>query len=384
MKKITYILCLLIAVGSVNMGVSAADSAFKDDPFEKALNEEKEAVFQNLKGIWKGTKVTLQAENKSGDKYIGHIELKNEKMNFSGIVKNGVFEGEIELSDGNKRSFTLKSKEKNLIFQTGSFTDELELKSMVKENFTITLNDDVKLDMIWIERGSFTMGSPNNELGRIIFVSGENQHPVTLTKSYWLGKYEVTQAQYKAVMNSTPSEFKGTDLPVEKVSWYDAKEFCEKLTEIEKSAGRLPEGYEYTLPTEAQWEYACRAGTMTALNSGKNLTSDKKCHNLDELAWYESNSNSTTHPVGQKKPNAWGLYDMHGNVWEWCLDWHGDYPTMPVNDPRGPMKGSDRVLRGGSWMNGSNACRSAMRVYYCPPSETGYHIGFRIALSPIY
>ena len=143
------------------------------------------------------------------------------------------------------------------------------------------------------------------------------------------------------------------DLPVEQVTWNDAMAFCEKLTEIEKAAGRLPVGYEYTLPTEAQWEYACRAGTTTALNSGKNLSDEEKCSNLGKVGWYEHNSRravgaiitEATHPVGQKKPNAWGLYDMHGNVWEWCLDWYGFYPTSSVTDPTGPNTGKGRVIR---------------------------------------
>ena len=137
------------------------------------------------------------------------------------------------------------------------------------KNITVLLSDMVDLDLNWIEPGTFMMGSPTDELGRY---DDETQHQVILTQGYWLGKYEVTQAQYEAVMGKNPSRFIGADLPVEWVSWYDAMEFCAKLTEREKTAGRLPEGYEYTLPTESQWEYACRAGTTTALNSGKNLS----------------------------------------------------------------------------------------------------------------
>ena len=149
-----------------------------------------------------------------------------------------------------------------------------------------------------------------------------------------MGKYEVTQAQYQAVMGTNPSKFKGDDLPVERVSWSDATNFCAKLTANEKAAGRLPEGYAYTLPTEAQWEYACRAGTTTALNSGKDLSDKEECSEMDEVGWYNYNrGDSYTYPVGQKQPNAWGLYDMHGNVWEWCSDWFGDYSSPTVTDP---------------------------------------------------
>ncbi|MBO4795819.1 MAG: SUMF1/EgtB/PvdO family nonheme iron enzyme, partial [Verrucomicrobia bacterium] len=230
-------------------------------------------------------------------------------------------------------------------------------------NKTIPLAEDVNLDMIWIEPGTFIMGSPEDELGRD---DDEKQHQVTLTRGYWLGKYEVTQAQFEAVMGKNPSSFKGADLPVENVSYVYALAFCKELTEIEKAAGRLPEGYEYTLPTEAQWEYACRAGTTTALNSGKNLSDTEQCPEIDEVGWYLYNSGEKTHPVGQKKPNAWGLYDMHGNVLEWCLDWFGDYPTSSVTDPTGPSTGSDRVVRGGGWSYDAGYCRSACRDYFYP------------------
>ncbi|MBO6003983.1 MAG: formylglycine-generating enzyme family protein, partial [Verrucomicrobia bacterium] len=219
--------------------------------------------------------------------------------------------------------------------------------------------------MIWIEPGTFIMGSPENEKGRWPI---ETQHEVTLTKGYWLSRYEVTQSQYEAVMGINPSKFKGSNRPVECVSWYEAFDFCIKLTTIEKEAGRLPEGYEYTLPTEAQWEYACRAGTTTALNNDKNLSADWECPEMDEVGWYKCNSKEKTHPVGRKKPNAWGLYDMHGNVDEWCLDWYKyeDYPTSAVTDPMGPDIGDYRVTRGDSWFNTPRFCRSAHRINFVP------------------
>ena len=259
--------------------------------------------------------------------------------------------------------------------------------SVVAENgsenadFTIPISSSVNLDMIWIEPGTFMMGSPENELGYWHWNGDEIQHEVTLTKGYWLGKYEVTQSQYKAVMGTNPSYFSGDNNPVEQVSWYDAMEFCEKLTAIERSAGRLPSGYEYTLPTEAQWEYACRAGTTTALNSGKNLSSGNQCPEMDEVGWYLYNSDATTHPVGQKMPNAWGLYDMHGNAAEWCQDWFGDYPSSSVTDPKGPSLGSDRVCRGAAWEANAGFCRSAYRGR-TDPSFCGHNIsfGFRVAL----
>ena len=255
----------------------------------------------------------------------------------------------------------------------------------------VNLPKGVKLELVYIKPGTFTMGSPkdNQVIGVIkkLFdlvdrFDDETQHQVTLTQGYWLGKYEITQTQYEAVMNTNPSGFKGANLPVEKVSWDDAMTFCKKLTEIEKAAGHLPAGYEYTLPTEAQWEYACRAGTTTALNSGKNLSNTKQCPEMDQVGWYGYNSNDTTHPVGQKQPNAWGLYDMHGNVWEWCLDWYEDYPTTSVTDPVGPSTGSYRVMRGGSWYDCANGCRSANRGSN-NPSGGSFIYGFRVALAPV-
>ncbi|MBP5760148.1 MAG: SUMF1/EgtB/PvdO family nonheme iron enzyme, partial [Verrucomicrobia bacterium] len=247
------------------------------------------------------------------------------------------------------------------------------------EDGSVSLPGNVPLDIVWIDPGTFMMGSPEDELGRI---ENESQHQVTLTQGYWLGKYEITQAQYEAVMGENPSRFSGANLPVEQVSWYDAMEFCAKLTEIEQEAGILPEGYEYTLPTEAQWEYACRAGTTTALNSGKNLSDEDQCPEMDEVGWYRFNCDDTTHPVGQKKQNAWNLNDMHGNVWEWCLDWYGDYQTSAVTDPTGPITGSARVIRGGSWDDNAYFCRSAFRNMG-EPNESYSSAGFRVALAQI-
>ncbi|MBR5737011.1 MAG: formylglycine-generating enzyme family protein, partial [Verrucomicrobia bacterium] len=159
-------------------------------------------------------------------------------------------------------------------------------------------------------------------------------------------------------------------------------EFCAKLTAAAKASGKLPEGYEFTLPTEAQWEYACRAGTTTALNIGKNLSGEEECPEMDEVDWYWGNSDRKTHPVGQKQPNAWGLYDMHGNVNEWCLDWEGEYPTSSVTDPTGPVTGDYRILRGGCWGNYAYYCRSASRSSNSDDTSD-WNYGFRVALVPV-
>ena len=236
----------------------------------------------------------------------------------------------------------------------------------------------VKLKLVKIPAGTFKMGSPEDELGRY---DDEKQHRVTLTKVFLLGKYQVTQAQWKAVMGSNPSRSKGDNRPVENVSWDDTKSFCEKLNE--RYAGKLPRGYKFDLPTEAQWEYACRAGTKTALNNGKNLAGEGWfCDNLAVVAWYNYRGDGReTHPVGQKRPNAWGLYDMHGNVWEWCRDWYDNYSNGAVTDPAGPQSGSYRVIRGGSWFIFARRCRSAIRGS-SSPGDRDYDLGFRLALVP--
>ena len=209
--------------------------------------------------------------------------------------------------------------------------------------------------------GTFTMGE------------GGEAHKVTLTKPFGLGVYEVTQQQYEKVMGKNPSKFKAPQNPVEQVIWNDAVEFCRKLSDLPSEKSR---GYVYRLPTEAEWEYACRAGTTTKYSFG-----DSKSE-LGGYAWYDENSGGRTHPVGEKKPNGWGLYDMHGNVWEWCQDWHDDYPSGSATDPTGAASGSLRVSRGGSWFNSSGLCRSAIRGWSTPDDRFN-SLGFRVLRSSI-
>ncbi len=227
---------------------------------------------------------------------------------------------------------------------------------------------ELGLELIWVEPGTFVMGSPAEEPERNKAESP--QRTVTLTTGYWLGRTEVTQAHYEKVTGVNPSTFKvvGDDAPVERVSWLDAMAFCRQLTERKRSAGRLPEGYHFTLPTEAQWEYACRAGTTGAYAGEPNA-----------MTWFEANSGGTTHPVGQKKPNAWGFYDMSGNVLEWCLDWYGDYAKGAQVDPKGPDRGYFRIARGGSWRTDLRVGRSAARAGGSP-GRLDYTLGFRLAL----
>ena len=260
-------------------------------------------------------------------------------------------------------------------------------KPVEEFDWTVQLGAGTCLEMNWVNPGTFMMGSLASELGRL---NNETQHQVTLTKGFWLGKYEVTQAQWYAVMGTDPSRFKGSQRPVECVNYNGALSFCRRLTEKERAEGRLSNQYEYTLPTDAQWEYACRAGTTTALNSGKDLTTaEGLCANLNEVGWYGNdqgaggNAGGITHIVGQKKPNAWGFYDMHGNVWEWCLNWYEEYPSMAVTDPTGPSTGSKRAFRGGSFWDNPRICRSAIHHSESPDYLKSGNGGFRLALVPV-
>jgi len=218
------------------------------------------------------------------------------------------------------------------------------------------------------------------------FKMGHKQtHTVTLTQPFYLGVYAVTQEQYSQVTGRYPSICKGPLNPVESVSWDDAIEFCLKLSAMpaQRSAGCV-----YRLPTEAEWEYACRAGTKTRYSFGH---SEK---HIGKHAWISNNSmfpeppgsallpiQKHHHPVGCKAPNPWGLHDMHGNVWEWCQDWYGDYPSGPVTNPNGPSLGSARVRRGGCWDRTAEHCQSAYRLK-ATPSYRDYYSGFRVCLSP--
>jgi formylglycine-generating enzyme required for sulfatase activity len=231
--------------------------------------------------------------------------------------------------------------------------------------------------MVWIPPGQFVMGSPNDEVGRDQDEGPETK--VKITQGFWMGKCEVTQAEYKAVMGSNPSIFTGdTNRPVEKVSWQEAMDYCARLTQRAQAAGQLPEGWLYRLPTEAEWEYACRAGASTRFCYGD----DTHYTQLGEYAWFMDNSDAETHPVGKKRPNAWGLHDMHGNVWEWCLSrWESSLPGGSITDLVVRAEGGLRVARGGSWLYDGRACRSANRDEYSPSNRCS-DVGFRVVLAP--
>jgi formylglycine-generating enzyme required for sulfatase activity len=222
------------------------------------------------------------------------------------------------------------------------------------------------------------MGSPENEVDRD---SDEGPQAVRLTKGFYMGKYLVTQRDYLAVMGSNPSNFPDDpNLPVEALDggWNDATNYCAKRTRQEAALGLIPAGSQYRLPTEAEWEYACRAWTSTRFYYGD----DPGYADLDSYAWYLDNSGERTHPVGQKLPNGWGLYDMAGNVWQYCQDWYGPYPGGSVTDPQGPGTGSFHVIRGGGWYATGKGCRSAQRLNPHPMSSFNWSIGFRVVLAP--
>jgi formylglycine-generating enzyme required for sulfatase activity len=236
------------------------------------------------------------------------------------------------------------------------------------------LGNGVSMEMAWIPPGKFEMGSPDDEWGR--GNNGEDLHTVQIAEAFWLGKYEVTQAQWQGVMGCNPSFFTnvGPTAPVEQVSWHDCQQFIAKVNSYGTNRG-------FRLPTEAEWEYACRAGTRTAFNSGKNVTRQPEpplCPGLDEIGWYGGNSVVDgmvgPHPVGQKKPNAWGLYDMHGNVGEWCEKW--DQGGGIYLGPR-PI----RPVRGGMFFSDETECRAADRAGGAP-DESDNLTGFRLAKDP--
>lgn len=203
------------------------------------------------------------------------------------------------------------------------------------------------------------------------------KHRVTISEDFWLGKYEVTQAEYVPLMGKNPSHFTNNpSLPVEKVSFLDAAAYCLAVTKREREGGRLPLNYEYRIPSEAEWEYACRAGTTNRYSFG-DATAE-----ADQYAWTAENSESTPHPIGQKRPNPWGLHDMHGNVWEWTRDWFAEYPAADLKDPRGPAQGKFKVFKGGGWNNDVEFARSANR-FMMSPSNGIHFVGFRLALGQV-
>ncbi|MCD6365194.1 MAG: formylglycine-generating enzyme family protein [Planctomycetes bacterium] len=258
----------------------------------------------------------------------------------------------------------------------GTFDADEYVTVKADEYLTLDLGGGVMMRLVRIPAGTFMMGSASGEAGR--FSNEGPQHRVTITQPFYMGVHEVTQEQYRSVMGRNPSKFQGADKPVERVSWNDAMKFCERLS--------AKTGKKFHLPTEAQWEYACRAGATTRFSFGDE---DAELHkygnycdksNTDGIEWQDKDNDDgydKTAPVGSFRPNAWGLYDMHGNVLEWCADWYGPYLGDSVSDPAGPPSGSQKVYRGGCWFLDARRCRSADHSGLEPGRRIG-NLGFRI------
>jgi len=262
--------------------------------------------------------------------------------------------------------------------EIGSFFFTDATANVSPQRFYRALLQRPPANMVFISPNTFRMGSPTNEQDRSI--NEGPQTTVTLSRGFWIGKYEVTQAEYLSVMNTNPSFFPG-DLsrPVSSVSWLDATNYCAKLTQRELAVGRIPAGTQYRLPTEAEWECAARAGTATRFSYGD----DPGYTCLTNHAWYFINGNLAVHPVRQKLPNPWGLYDMEGNVWEWCQDWLGPLPGGNQIDPIGPASNPIgwKVVRGGAYDFGEPDCRAARRFFFgFHPALTDSDLGFRVVL----
>ena len=250
----------------------------------------------------------------------------------------------------------------------------------VKEGcYNTIFKNPMGMSFVYIPAGTFEMGSPDDEFRRD---KDERLHKVTITQGFYMQATEMTQRQWVKLMDKNPSHFGDREhrgYPVENVTWVEVQEFIDKLNDRQDVV-------RYRLPTEAEWEYACRAGTSTAFYNGDVPKSEEGEEGysriLNEVAWYHHNSEQTTHPVALKKPNNWGLYDMHGNVWEWCSDWVSEYPVTPCVDPQGPEDGHARIRRGGSWSHFPMFCRAANRSWHDPHDSTA-DTGFRLVAETV-
>jgi len=297
--------------------------------------------------------------------------MQRNAENLASALKARNYRKALQLDPGNAEALSMqKTAEIQLALSNGDYATALRMDRSGAVTAMLRLSqvqNSIGVKLKLLPPGVFTMGSVSDE-------KDENpKHEVRLTKPFLIGVHEITQEQNKQVMGTNPSSTKGENNPVDSVTWEDAMNFCRKLSALptEKAVARA-----YRLPTEAEWEYACRAGTRSLYSFGDDPSE------LGQYAWYSNNSDSRTHSVGGKKPNAWGLYDMHGNVWEWCQDWFENYPSGSMMDPRGAASGSDRIGRGGCSTFPAESCRSAYRDWDDPSERYNLSGGFRVCLSP--
>ena len=292
---------------------------------------------------------------------VGNHQVEVRKDGYATDRKTvAISEGQTASITGTLASYAVASSSSN----TSGYSSGSSSMASGSNTISISVKDGISIDMVKVEAGTFMMGAtpemekPNSDEKPV--------HQVTLINDYYMGKYEVTQALWEAVMGSNPSYFKGDNLPVEKVSWNDCQKFISKLNSL---TGRM-----FRLPTEAEWEYAARGGKESR---GYQYSGSS---NISDVAWYDENSGSKTHPVGTKQANELGIYDMTGNVWEWCSDWYSSYSSSSQTNPTGSDSGSARVSRGGGWFNDASYCRLSVRFYYTPDFRLDI-LGLRLALS---
>jgi formylglycine-generating enzyme required for sulfatase activity len=309
--------------------------------------------------------------------FAGRFEARTDK---SSVTQKGNPDLLTAPSDGTETKIATKERTNNPTPEPVERRPQVPVAIMGDRAGQTRDDNGLKTKLVWIPPGDFTMGSPQDEKSRL---NDETQVQVTLTKGFWLGQHEVTQSEWQRLVQTTPWSGKdnvkeGDDYPATYVSWDDAIKFCEKLTETERDAGRLPAGWKYTLPTEAQWEYACRAGSTSRYSFGDDESV------LTEYGWFDKNAEYAdekyAHLVSQKKANSWGLYDMHGNVWESCRDVYA-YELAGGTNPEVSAGGSRRVYRGGCWKGTDWECRSAIRGGSAPDFDLSI-LGFRLAVSP--
>ena len=292
---------------------------------------------------------------------VGNHQVEVRKDGYATDRKTvAISEGQTASITGTLASNAVASSSSN----TSGYSSASSSMASGSNTISIPVKDDINIEMVKVEAGTFMMGATSKM--KYPYRDEKPVHQVTLTNDYYMGKYEVTQALWQAVMGNNPSHFKGENLPVETVNWNECQEFISKLNSMT--------GRKFRLPTEAEWEYSAR-GVKKSRSYQYSGSS-----NISDVAWYGGNSGSKTHPVGTKQANELGIYDMSGNVCEWCSDWYSSYSSTSQTNPTGSVSGSHRVCRGGSWFGNAGYCRSSFRGSYTPDCRSN-HLGLRLVLS---